>query len=322
MIRVTLFDPATDTLRQGGEDLLDDWRSAADAQVWIDLEGEEPMRESAFLADFGAHPRAIEDALKVRHPPRFEAFEQTSFLLLRGLDAKTRSIDFGVIQLGVFLGSRFVITRHQQASTSANALFEEVAQNHSLMKAGGETIVVRLWTLLAQRYVNILLGLEPRLEQIETEIFDRPDDELLSELTKYKSRLREISRIARYHQDVLAAFAANDPDHSSELSVHDLNHLQAQTERTQSLADLYYEFARDLTDGYLAISSHRLNSVMRILTIITVLFVPLTFIAGIYGMNFSHIPELGLEYGYFAVIAVMLVIAVIQLVIFRRRGWL
>ena len=322
MIRIALFDPSSNSLLQGGEELLARWRSANDMQLWIDIEAEPADREVALLASFGAHPRAIEDALKLRHPPRFEAFEGISFLLLRGLDAKTRSIDFGVIQLGVFLGDRFVITRHHQASTSANALYAELAENPELLGQGGGSIVVRLWTLLGRRYVQILLDLEPRLEEMEQDIFERPDDSLLEELTRYKSRLREITRIARYHQDVLAAFQDSEHRLHQNISVHDLNYLNAQTERTRSLSELYYEFARDLTDGYLAISSHRLNGVMRILTIITVLFVPLTFIAGIYGMNFNYIPELKSDYGYFVVIGLMLILAAVQLFVFRKRGWL
>jgi magnesium transporter len=94
-----------------------------------------------------------------------------------------------------------------------------------------------------------------------------------------------------------------------------------QVERTQSLATLHYQIASDLTDGYLGMSSHRLNRVMQILTIITVIFVPLTFLAGIYGMNFENMPELSTRSGYFIVIAIMFVIAVTQLIYFRKKRW-
>jgi magnesium transporter len=272
------------------------------------------------LEEFGIHPLAIQDALRARHPPKIETFDDCLFILLRGLDANTTGIEFGVIQLSLFVGSNFFVTRHDKPSVSANGLFDAAVDEPQLMAAGPSALAVQVSGRLTRRYVEILLGLEPRLDAIEDEMFDKPNDALLAELTGYKSRLRHLARIARYHKIVVTELQRPNAFVDQQLE-HEIVDVHDQIERAQSLADLYYEVAADLTDGYLALSSHRLNRVMQILTVITVIFVPLTFLAGIYGMNFENMPELGSRVGYFIVLGVMFVSAVIQLIIFRRKGW-
>ena len=95
-----------------------------------------------------------------------------------------------------------------------------------------------------------------------------------------------------------------------------------QVQRTASLAELHYGLASDLADAYLGLSAHRLNQVMKVLTIITVIFVPLSFLAGIYGMNFENMPELHSRSGYFVLLAIMVCVVAIQLHLFRRKKWL
>jgi magnesium transporter len=183
-------------------------------------------------------------------------------------------------------------------------------------------LALMLSNKLVRRYVDILLELEPRLDHLEDIMFESSNDGILAELTGYKSRLRHLARIANYHLHIATELRKYEITIFPKKLKHEIMDLYEQIERSRSLAALYYEVATDLTDGYLALASHRLNSVMKVLTIITVIFVPLTFLAGIYGMNFSNMPELGTHNGYFIVLGVMFVAAVVQLIFFRRRGWL
>ena len=321
MIRVTLYDPKLAKVRNGGMELVDVWKDSDEQVIWIDIESTSNDNDEELLRQFDIHPLAIQDALRPRHPPKIERFKDFMFILFRGLDADTDDIDFGVIQLSLFLGKRFLISRHIGSSLSANWLFEELKSEPDLMSEGTGSLAIRLSNRLARRYVEILLALEPRLDEIEDEMFRQPDDSLLSELTRYKSRLRNINRIAKYHEQIAARLRNEKDPLLGDSLEHDIIDLYEQVERTQSLANLHYQIATDLTDGYLGMSSHQLNRVMQILTIITVIFVPLTFLAGIYGMNFQNMPELSTRSGYFVVIGVMLVIAAIQLIYFRKKRW-
>ena len=321
MIRAILFDPEIRSARSGGDELISEWKESDTGILWIDIEGGDTERDESVLNGFGIHPLAIQDALRPRHPPKIERFDNYWFILLRGLDADSDDIDFGAIQLSIFVGERFLLSRHSQRSVSANWLHDRLQKDSAWMAEGPGSLAIRLANRLARRYVEILLELEPRLDEIEEEMFEQPDDELLSELTQYKSRLRKLTRIANYHQQIAATLRGTKDSFFEASLSHRIVDLYEQIERTQSLANLYYQIATDLTDGYLGISSHRLNRVMQILTIITVIFVPLTFLAGIYGMNFENMPELSTRTGYFVVIGIMLVTAVMQLIYFRRKGW-
>lgn len=315
-------DPATGDSQQGGAELIASWEESDNKVIWVDIGAESNDTDKAMLDRFAIHPLAIQDALRPRHPPKLERFENFLFILMRGLDADTPGIDFGVIQLSIFVGKRFLLTRHSKASSSANWLFEKLKNDSSMMNDGPGALAVHLGNRLARRYVEILLELEPRLDEIEEQMFSNPDDSLLAELTGYKSQLRKLTRIANYHEQIAEALRDNDDPLISANLGHEIVDLYEQIERTRSLANLHYQISSDLTDGYLGMSSHRLNRVMQILTIITVIFVPLTFLAGIYGMNFENMPELSTRKGYFVVIGIMVVIAISQLIYFRRKRWL
>lgn len=322
MIRVALFDPATAELQFGGRELIESWRGSDSQVIWLDIISEAGVDDDSVLVEFGIHRLAIQDALRPRHPPKIERFGDVLFILLRGLDAATNSIDFAAIQLALFLGDRFLVTRHTKRSVSADWLYEEIKRQPEPMAEGPGGLAVRLSNNLARRYLEILLELEPRLDDIEEEMFKRPSDALLLELTRYKSRLRRLTRIAKYHEQVALKMRTGNEAYFAESLSHDIVDLYEQIERTLSLANLYYQIASDLTDGYIGMTSHRLNRVMQILTVITVVFVPLTFLAGIYGMNFENMPELGTRYGYFLVIGIMLIAAIAQLTYFRRKRWI
>lgn len=322
MIRASLFDPGAQESTSGGIELIARWKDSKDGIIWLDIEGAPDDEVRSLLSNFDVHTLAIQDALRPRHPPKLERFENFLFILLRGLDAEASGIDFGVIQLSLFVGERFLLTRHSKPSVSANWLYEEIQQNSKLMRDGPGGLALQISNRLSRRYIEILLELEPRLDEIEEEMFLQPDDNLLSELTRYKSRLRKLTRIANYHKQIAAKLRDYPEPLIGKKFKHEVVDLYEQIERTQSLSNLYYQISIDLTDGYLGLSSHRLNRVMQILTIITVIFVPLTFLAGIYGMNFENMPELSNRMGYFIVIGIMFVVAVLQLLYFRRKRWI
>ena len=114
----------------------------------------------------------------------------------------------------------------------------------------------------------------------------------------------------------------NTPPQVPAERVHEIRDVFEHQERANSLATLYYEVASDLIDGYISLASHRLNNIMKVLTIVTVIFVPLSFLAGIYGMNFEYMPELKSHSGYFMLLGVMSTIVATLLFVFRRKRWL
>jgi len=322
IIKTRLFMAAQQQV--GGEELVDVWRKEPNAMIWVDLSGNDKDEEKEWLkATFALHTLAIQDAQRDRHPPKIEAFSNYTFILLRGLSADSTDIDFKTIQLALFVGERFMVTRHNGPSTSVQRLERLLSEEPLAKFSEVSKLALHLCRLMAQRYLGILLALEPRLEELEELMLDNPDDTMLAELIRYKSDLKRLQRFATYHEQLFAEMKDKKfPGFSDVDRSHEINDVWEQHERTESLARLYYETASDLIEGYISVASHRLNQIMKVLTIVMAVFVPLSFLAGIYGMNFENMPELHSPSGYFILLGVMATIATILLLGFRKMKWL
>ncbi len=321
-MRILLYDPATRTIERGSEALLLRWKSSLGSIIWLDFDTVSDEHRSRILeGELALHPHALQDALRERHPPKVESFGQVLFLMLRELDAGTSNIDYGYIGVSMFIGPNFLVTRSTGASTSIQRLWNELTPDTSQITSSS-ALALRLTDLIVRRYLPILLDLEPRLDSLEDDIFHEPDDALLAELTSMKSRLKELRRIFTYHGQVFRQVTHLPDTEIATRYEHDLTDITDQVQRSASLAELYYELASDLTEAYLGLSAHRLNQVMKVLTIFTVIFVPLSFLAGVYGMNFENMPELHTRFGYFTLLTVMGCVAAVQIYLFRKRKWL
>ncbi len=321
-MNVLLWRPTDAAATSGGSELIEQWRGGdPDAYLWIDLDESDGSEQSRWLAEFGADPVIIEQALAKRFPPKAITTGDNVFVLLRALNAEAQSIEFQTIQIAFFIGARFLLTRHSMNSPSiekARARLLEAADACSVTPA---QLSLQITQTVVSRYVPIVLSLEQRLADIEDEMFENPADDLLNELLTYKRQLKNVRRIASYHTAICDVLA-RDRHPLFEASSRDILELREQFERLVSLANLYNDLANDLMNGYLSLASHHLNKIMKVLTVITCIFVPLSFIAGVYGMNFEVMPELRMRDGYFAVLAFMATVAVSLLVLFRSRRWL
>ncbi len=312
-----------------GESALTTWRErgglGCETQfVWLDLETEpDPSEEARLLrTEFGIDPMALHDAQRQRHPPKYEAFHGYCFLLLRGLSGDSKTIDFRTIQLSIFVGERFVVTRHEEPSPSTAAAWHAFTEDPELRARGLKVIAPLIGRFVVDRYLAILLSLEPRLDELEVDMVDSPTPDQLGEITSYKSRLKKLRRVFTYHTQIFAQARASDFASDSGALKHHYNDTYEQNERANSLAALYYDLASDLMDSSISMASHRLNTIMKVLTIVTAVFVPLSFIAGVYGMNFQNMPELKDPFAYFVVLGVMGVVAAGSLLIFKWKRWL
>jgi len=322
MIKTCLF--LSGKLMTGGRELIDQWSKEPTSMIWVDLSDNDKEDEAKLLeSQFGLHPLAVQDAQRDRHPPKIEAFPDYTFILLKGLSAESKDIDFKTIQLALFIGERFLVTRHTGKSMSINRLEKMLTEQDTTEFNEVPKLALQLCRLMAERYTRILLALEPRLEELEELMLGHADDTLLAELIQYKSDLKRMHRFATYHEQLFSILKGkvfigfNNAERQ-----HEVIDVWEKHERVQSLSQLYYETASDLIEGYISVASHRLNQIMKVLTIIMAIFVPLSFLAGIYGMNFEYMPELHSKSGYFILLTVMGSIAFLLLIGFRRMKWL
>jgi magnesium transporter len=323
MIQTLLYDTESHILRQGGAELIDAWQTEPDTILWANFFEEPPKNEQElFQKRFNLHPLAIQDAQRDRHPPKIERFDDHVFLLVRGLSGDVPSLESGIVQISFFIGRRFLVSRHSRPSPSISQVHAAVVDDPQLLAASPANVAGLVGRRIADRYWKILMDVETRLEVLEEEIFGDSDDKRLEELIGYRTSLEKYRRVLNYHVHSFDDLRENFPDFFPRSLIHLYVDVFEQFDREKSLADLHYGLAADLMDGYISVSSHRLNNIVKILTIVTTIFVPLGFLAGIYGMNFEYMPELQSKIGYFILLSVMGAIAASTLVVFKRIRWL
>ncbi len=323
MIRVLRYSGSKRAVEIGGEELLDGWERNGEDFIWVDFDQEQKSRERTVMERlFAINPLALDDAQRERHPPKLEWFDNYFFLLLKGFTAETESIDFSIVHISFFVGRNFLATRHAMKSPSIDNVLKRIYENDVDASRGPDHICYKIVRTMIDRYTPIILALEGRLDDAEEQMLEDPNDDLLAELVSYNSQLKKLRRIFHYQQNILSELRHSGSDIIRTHNAHEFQDVFEQMERLASLSAMLQELTRDLIDGYISISSHRLNNIMKILTIASVIFLPLTFIAGIYGMNFENMPELKTEYGYYFIIGVLVFVATGLLFVFRKMRWL
>jgi magnesium transporter len=311
-------------LLQGGAELVERWHRDG-GRIWVDLEGGIGDSELALLESFGISELAISDARRTRHPPKLEIFADYTFVIFRGIRSLGEDLDLEPQQLALFLGEGWMLTQHDGTAVSVNQLWSSLQQ---YWQGDLGRLTLKLLHTIAGRYLESVLAFEDRLAELEAQILGGEAEAAMRELAVVRSRLRVLRRVFSYHERVAGAIVAgNSPQlghgsSSEDQHYHERRDLHDRCERLLSLCGMYYEICGDLIESYISISSHQLNNTMKVLTIITALFVPLGFLAGLYGMNFDHMPELHYRYSYFVLLGVMVTLALVMITIFRRIRWI
>lgn len=311
MIRAQLLTSLREW-KQGDKTLVEEWKNDPKSFIWIDLESEHPDVENAFLLSMDCHPLAIEDVQRFRHPPKTEVFENYTLILYRGFTEFREDLTIEQMTIALFAGERCLISVHPRRSTGINHYWENALTENLLISPG--LLATRVMRFSVGRYLEALLAFEPNLNELEDAMQDKPNDEVMRELIAYQARLRKLKRVFSYHERMIENLRADIPqrliDEDGDIE-HALQDLFERCERLHGLCTMYYEICGDLINGYLSLSSHQLNNTMKVLTVFTAIFVPLTFIVGVYGMNFQNMPELHTTYGYYYTWAAMIGIATV-----------
>jgi magnesium transporter len=318
-----LYEPQSKKIRSGGPELLDEWASLPDAWIWLNISGPADEAETTVLSEhFGLPALAIQDAQRERHPPKIEVFDNLLFVMLRDLVADETSIIKKVLGVSLLMEENFLVTRHHHAVPAIEAIFNAVQMKPLELEAGTAHVAYLISRRIVDNYTSVLLKLEEDLTELEDKLFEQPGDDVIELITDYNRSFKQLRRHLANQRDVVAQLHSPEGSLPIKLDRHEFNDVLEHLERLTSLCHLNQELASDLLNTHLNLVSHRLNNIMRILTIATVIFLPLSLLAGIYGMNFQSMPELTWHYGYFGVLGVMAVIVVTLIAAFKRRNWL
>lgn len=289
--------------------------------TWIDVTAPSPAELQEVAARYGLPATAVEDSLDPEHLPKYERFNDSVFLILRVYDPLAPSSAGTVQQLtrkiAFFLRGDVGLTVHR-VDLPAIAATRERFTGPSAETCSGTTLLAALVNATLDSYDKPLQQAEDDIDSFEEGLF-RPDLAAppLEQVHILKRRVSLIKRMLWQTQNVIVRMTP-----AGERLVPLYQDLKENTESYHFWADQLQEDLNNLLSMHVTMSSHRTNEVMRVLTVFSAFFLPLTFIVGIYGMNFQFMPELGKRWGYPAVIGVMVVVCLVIFIWFRRRGWL
>jgi magnesium transporter len=277
---------------------------------------------------YNLHPMSVEDSLEPEHLPKYERIGSTTFIIVRAMDTAASqdcsSIHEMTRKVAIFYGPEFLITIHRSEQPFVTALMEEY---RSASPPPGSTerrkgfmprLLIDLINGAITTYEQPLGAAETTIDAFEATVFGEHDfTELLRRIYLEKRRVTQMRRMLSHTRDAIQRLVP-----ATEPTAPLYQDLRENAESMHFYADELLDDVNNLLSIQLALASHRTNEVVRILTVFSVFFLPLTFIVGVYGMNFQYMPELGERWGYPAVLAGMGVVTLMIFLWFRRRGWL
>jgi magnesium transporter len=294
------------------------------AVIWVDMESPTEADEQVLLDVFKFHPLTVEDCRENRHYPKVEEFDGYLYFIVHGVRADTSPERFNTIELDGFLGANYVITYHHDYFRSIANVKQLLRTTPVACQRGASFLLHQILDQVVDYYSPVLDDFDDRIDRVEQDIFmlKQPNNKILSEIMELKRSVLRLRRISVKQMDILLRMSRGEfPLISDEMrpfyrDVYD--HLV----RVVDLSESYRDLISGSMEAYLSVVSNRLNEIMKVLTIFSAIMLPLTFIAGVYGMNFDNMPELHSKYGYYATWVIMIVVAVGMLLFFRRRAWI
>jgi magnesium transporter len=306
-------------------DQLPELLQEPDAVIWVDMESPTAADEQVLLDVFKFHPLTVEDCRENRHYPKIEEFPGYIYFIVHGVRADTSPDRFNTIELDGFLGKNYVITYHHDIFRSIINVKQLLRTSPIACQRGPAFLLHQILDQIVDFYSPVIDDFDGRINELEETIFNlrRPNNEILAQIMELKRSVLRLRRISNKQMDILlrmsrGEFHALIPEDMRPFYRDIYDHIV----RVTDLAESYRDLISGSLEAYLSVVSNRMNEIMKVLTIFSAVMLPLTFIAGVYGMNFENMPELHSRYGYYGALIVMGVVAVGMLIFFWRRGWL
>jgi magnesium transporter len=269
---------------------------------------------------FHFHPLAVEDALSPYERPALQRHDDVLFLTAHAVQQQKGEEVY--TEIGFFLGQHFLVTVHTEAVPLIEYWFQRWTTQPNKVGKTSAHLLHLLLDAIVDEYFPLGDTLEEKSDELEDAIFAGSRDVQVGDILQVKRRLLEMRQHITPLRDILNALLRRDMELIPDEVVPYLQDVYDHTLRIAELADLNRDILAGVLDAYLSVVSNRLNEVMRILTVISTVLMSAALIAGIYGMNFVHMPELRWKAGYPLAAAMMVVVGVVEWYIFKRKGWI
>ncbi len=297
--------------------------------LWLDFQDEPPETcEPLLLETFRFHPLAVDDALKHTHIPKVDEWEGYLYIVLEGLrfdhEMEAR---MDTVELDVFLGRNYIVTHHDAPLHAVESIWEQCLRTDRFFKRGPDHLLYRIAEQMSTDLMPLVDEVDDVIDQLEDQLFDRPEPRTVERIFALKRAVLQLRRVISPQREVLNKLARDD---FAVINAADRVYFRDVYDHLVRLYDIN-ESLRDLVTGaletYLSVINNRMNEIMKTLTVVTTLFMPLTFITGYFGMNFFGPVSPGLNAwtdrpAFWLTLAVLLLVPVGMYFWIRRRGWL
>lgn len=325
-VKITVIDYKEGSLEEQECAHVDDCFPYKDSNSvsWINIDG---LRDTTVISKIGKnynlHPLLLEDVLNTRHRPKLEEFNDCLFLTLKMLGISEDGKEVVSEQVSFVLGDKWLLSFQEQEGDIFDSLRERLRINKGPTRSKGpDYLLYRLIDTIVDNYFLVTEHFSEVNENLEEKVLAEVNTEILQEIQLQKKMLINFRRSIGPLREAVAALQKESNDLVKEGTNRYLQDVYEHIIQVNESIDTQREMTAGIMDLYLSGVSNKMNQVMQVLTIISTIFIPLTFIAGIYGMNFQNMPELQWHYGYHAVWGLMFIIFIIMLLFFKKRKWL
>ncbi|MDI6767763.1 MAG: magnesium/cobalt transporter CorA [Bacteroidota bacterium] len=301
--------------------------------VWVDMEDpQEAEEETLLISLLDYHPLAIEDCQNGKeeegHLPKVEDFDDHLFIIFNPVepvvfeDEGRKRMEIKTSQVSAFLSKKLLVTHHYKPQRSINYAAQMVLKNPMTLGKGPDFLFHLIIDQIVDSYSPILDNLDSTIDAMEDEVFHSPTQQSMVEILNMKKNIMTVRRVAVYQREMLNRLSRGEFSLITEEETLYYRNVYDHLVRMSDLADSYRDMVAGLLDAYLSVTSNRLSQVMKVLTIISTIFLPLSFITGFFGMNFDVIPLAKMEWGIGIASLFMATVAGIMLWVFKKNKWL
>jgi magnesium transporter len=292
--------------------------------TWINICGISHIPDLEKLGEcFNLHPLVLEDILNIDQRPKVEDYDDYLFIVLKSISYSPKTNDLAIPQVSFILGENYVISLVEGDGNVFGAIRERLLTAKGRIRRGGaDYLVYALIDYLVDHYFVVLEDFGENLEYLEEEVVTSPTPKTLQDIHRFKNEMIALRKSMWPLREVVARLERREMpfiEDSTSVYFKDVyDHVVVAIDNVET----YRDILSGMMDIYLSSISNRLNQIMKVLTIIATIFMPLTFIAGVYGMNFKHLPEIEWEHGYYYALGLMLTVVVSMLTYFKIKKWI
>jgi magnesium transporter len=315
--------PDGELLDQLDTEQIKGFLATGEGLLWVDMEDVTDEDAELLSNVFSFHPLAVADCIsKNIHPPKIDDFEDYLFIIVHGINYHIESDVVETTELALFLGKNYVVTSHDVPMRSVSSMLDRIRKDGRPMRRGADFLAHDIIDALVDNIMPTINGMDEKNDQLEDEALHEPKRETLMSIMQLKRSILALTRVILPQREIVNRLSRGEYALISERAQIYYRNIYDHLVRIEMLTLGLRDMTESVLSTYLSSVSNRMNEVMKVLTLIATIFIPLTFIAGIYGMNFANMPELQWRYGYFSILIVMAVIGISLVVHFKRKSWL